>query len=219
MSRIALCLALLLLAGCSTTPQHADRQPGCRLLPALDVLKDARMQSLEVSQDAAGCRIVGRAPQYAIADAQQQALAAIAAANCDAAATPGEIQQIDQSDATLQGFTLQLRAPATHGNRECTAPAKATADDATIDVSSRHMHPPSYPAQAVRRGIEGRVVLAVLVDGNGRPAGMLVHASSGDALLDDAALRAAVNWRFHRGGGPAQPPVGLALVPVDFRLQ
>jgi protein TonB len=72
-----------------------------------------------------------------------------------------------------------------------------------------------YPPEAVRRGLEGEVVVMLELD----PAGGIVAASvasgSGHAILDEAALRAA------RQLGTLGPAVGgkkAVLLPVRFRL-
>ncbi|MCD9029008.1 energy transducer TonB [Luteimonas sp. BDR2-5] len=213
----AACLALL-LAGCTSTPQESTRREGCRLLVSADTITDARMQSLDISQDAAGCRITGLAPAHDTADRQQQALAAMATSHCKAIATPGEIRQIDKPDTVLYGFTLLLAPPAAGAGCPARDSSPSAHADAAIDVSSRNMHPPSYPPAAYRAGIEGRVVLMMLVDDDGQPAAILVDTSSGHELLDQAAIRAARNWRFHRNVDPARPGVALARVPVEFKL-
>lgn len=70
-----------------------------------------------------------------------------------------------------------------------------------------------YPREAIRREIEGRVVLLLTLDAAGRVSGIEVASSSGHALLDDAALRAATRIA-HLPGGRRQ-----VLLPVEFRLE
>jgi periplasmic protein TonB len=70
-----------------------------------------------------------------------------------------------------------------------------------------------YPREAIARGLEGRVVLLLTLDGSGRLVGIEVASSSGHALLDDAALKAAT--RIGRlAAGQRQ-----VLLPVEFRLE
>ena len=70
-----------------------------------------------------------------------------------------------------------------------------------------------YPREAIQHEIEGRVVLLLTLDTAGRVTGIEVASSSGHAVLDDAALRAAT--RIARlPGGHRQ-----ALLPVEFRLE
>lgn len=77
---------------------------------------------------------------------------------------------------------------------------------------------PAYPTLSRRLGEEGRVMLRVLVRADGTPAEITVHASSGYARLDEAALDAVRRWRFtvRRGGAAVAAPV---LVPISFTLK
>jgi TonB family protein len=78
---------------------------------------------------------------------------------------------------------------------------------------------PDYPAEARRRRLQGSVVLRVNVSAQGAPEEITVLASSGHAVLDQAAVAAVHTWRFEpatRGGVPIAAP---ADVPVRFRLE
>lgn len=57
--------------------------------------------------------------------------------------------------------------------------------------------PPRYPAVAIRRGIEGKVVLEVEADSFGVPVMVNIHRSSGFNFLDEEARRTVLErWRF-----------------------
>ena len=71
-----------------------------------------------------------------------------------------------------------------------------------------------YPPEAVARGIEGEVRLLVRLDADGRVSEARIAASSGHAILDDAALRAA--YAAGRLGGEG---VRELILPVVFHLQ
>lgn len=70
-----------------------------------------------------------------------------------------------------------------------------------------------YPRQAIERGWEGRVVLLLALDAAGRVTAIEVASSSGHAILDDAALRAATRITVLPGGRRQ------VLLPVEFRLE
>ena len=78
--------------------------------------------------------------------------------------------------------------------------------------------PPPYPEEARRRLQEGLVKIRVLVSADGRADAVEIESSSGWPLLDQAALRAVKNWRFHpaRAGGIAI--VSRVTVPIRFEL-
>lgn len=71
---------------------------------------------------------------------------------------------------------------------------------------------PDYPLAARRRGTEGRVVLRVRVDEDGRVADLQVGRSSGSAMLDGAASKAVAAWRFRAPAG------SMLAVPILFEL-
>ena len=81
------------------------------------------------------------------------------------------------------------------------------------------VHPrPPYPREARLSGWEGTVVLRILVDTEGQPAQVTIAASSGHALLDDAALATARAWRFSPALENGRPTAMVHEVRFRFRL-
>ncbi len=78
---------------------------------------------------------------------------------------------------------------------------------------------PWYPRLARRRGMEGRVVLRVTVDPQGRAAAVVVVESSGYRLLDDAARQTVMRWRFEPARRGGRPVTAEVRVPIRFRLR
>lgn len=71
-----------------------------------------------------------------------------------------------------------------------------------------------YPSEAVTRGIEGDVRVILVLGEDGAIADVQVAASSGHAILDNAAVKAA--WAMGRLPGVT---VRQMILPVSFRLQ
>ena len=71
-----------------------------------------------------------------------------------------------------------------------------------------------YPEAARLEGVEGAVRLELEVAASGNVVRARVIASSGDARLDDAAVRLGMAIRFHPMAGPA-----TATFAVRFRLE
>jgi periplasmic protein TonB len=95
-----------------------------------------------------------------------------------------------------------------------TAPANS---EATIAYETAT--PPAYPIQAMRAGVQGTVMLKVLVDPNGKPVEVLVAQSSGSHLLDAAARRHVfAAWRFHPAMRDGHAIEAWAMVPIRFDL-
>ena len=78
---------------------------------------------------------------------------------------------------------------------------------------------PHYPLLARNQGIEGRVVVNVLISVQGTVKTIGVGQSSGSRLLDRAAVQAVKKWRFHPvlHNGKAIP--SSETVPIVFKLE
>jgi len=101
------------------------------------------------------------------------------------------------------------RQPSPDTYRPATPPDRACAD-AQI---ARH-----YPTLLRERGIEGRVVLRVQVDAQGRTADVQVQQGSGWRLLDQAALLLTQDCRFSPARRGEQTLASWVEYPVRFAL-
>jgi protein TonB len=78
---------------------------------------------------------------------------------------------------------------------------------------------PEYPPKARARGIEGRVLLMVIVDASGRVEDDIKVLDS-IPMLDQAAIDAVRQWSFTPGRDADGDPVRVQLeVPVRFTLR
>lgn len=75
---------------------------------------------------------------------------------------------------------------------------------------------PSYPWYARSRRIQGKVLVAFLIDERGR----VVHAEVRESIpeLDDEALATIRRWRFEPGRIRDKPIATVAQAPVNFVL-
>jgi len=71
-----------------------------------------------------------------------------------------------------------------------------------------------YPIEAVERGLQGEALVLLFLDESGNVIAARLEASSGHALLDDAAVHAARTLRSLPDSAPRE-----ALLPVRFRLR
>lgn len=78
---------------------------------------------------------------------------------------------------------------------------------------------PDYPTRARRRGWEGRAILEVEVDEEGRPAEVRLVESSGYRLLDQAALETVERWRFTPARRGGKTEADTLKLPIRFALQ
>lgn len=88
-----------------------------------------------------------------------------------------------------------------------------------VEIAADIAPAPTYPTMALRRAQEGRVLLRVLVDEQGRPAQVSVEQSSGFRLLDESALKIVQSrWHFVPAQRNGVAVAAYALVPVVFQI-
>ena len=79
---------------------------------------------------------------------------------------------------------------------------------------------PRYPISELKNGVEGTVVLRVLVDIDGKPLDVSIETSSGNRNLDRSALQHVLKtWRFKPAMQNGQAVQAYGLVPIAFSLQ
>ncbi len=96
---------------------------------------------------------------------------------------------------------------------------KIAADSETSGISGPPTaqsgnEPPHYPREALRKRLEGTVLLSVQVGADGSVLRVGVAQSSGHAILDDAAIEAVQRWRFSPAllrGVPAASKITQAI--------
>lgn len=91
-------------------------------------------------------------------------------------------------------------------------------DSRLTQARYRETPKPLYPERARKEGQQGRVLLRVLVDQEGRSKSVEVSASSGSETLDRAAAEAIKLWRFSPARYGDKPVESWVRIPVDFRL-
>lgn len=118
--------------------------------------------------------------------------------------------------------TIFREAPTTLGGQETTGPGSAVEPlpeviEPRID-SRRGLTEPYYPADIIRKGGEGTVLLSIYILADGRVGEVRLVSSSGHSKLDDSAMREAKKWRFIPGTSDGKPMAMWKQVPVTFRL-
>lgn len=82
-----------------------------------------------------------------------------------------------------------------------------------------HRVEPSYPSRALKRGIEGYVVLSFTIDETGRPIDINVVEAKPKRMFERDAMRALRNWKYQPklmdGKAVTQPGQSVKL---EFRL-
>lgn len=78
--------------------------------------------------------------------------------------------------------------------------------------------PPAYPLEAVRRQLEGVVLLGLTIGVSGDVTRVDVIESSGHQVLDQAAMEAVASWKGKPAKRWGRPVESVERLPVRFRL-
>ncbi|MFC3716729.1 TonB family protein [Luteimonas soli] len=89
---------------------------------------------------------------------------------------------------------------------------------ASVDIRSKNLAPPKYPAEAVAAKITGKVVVIVDVAADGSVSGVRVEKSQPAGVFDEATLEAVRKWTFEPAIKDGRPVAGRVRVPVDFAM-
>jgi len=79
--------------------------------------------------------------------------------------------------------------------------------------------PPAYPLAARRRGIEGTVLVRAEISAGGACLRAELKKSSGNGMLDQAAVDAVKEWRFVPARRGSQALAAWVEVPITFKLE
>lgn len=101
------------------------------------------------------------------------------------------------------------------------APAAAAPAGSAYDERPRVLKKvdPEYPQLAKMTGVEGIVVLAVLIDESGNIEDIEVVKSLGNTGCDEAAVEAVKQWQFAPATRQGKPIAARVTLPVLFNLR
>lgn len=140
-----------------------------------------------------------------------------AAAPADTSATPATAAPHPTAVAAVSAVAPTAPPPVPTPSPALTeSPVALPADHRLCSDRETARH---YPAMLRDRGIQGRVVLRVKVDAQGRAAEVIVSGASGWRLLDEAARRVAESCPFVPARRGDQRLVSWVEYPVRFALQ
>lgn len=108
-------------------------------------------------------------------------------------------------DASVKGLAISLPAVSDVGRDQQAMPL--------------YRVEPKYPARALKRNIEGYVVLSFTIDPQGRPTDIKIVDAQPNRVFDREAIRALKNWKYQPKieGGKALSQHGQQ-VKVEFNL-
>jgi TonB family protein len=89
-------------------------------------------------------------------------------------------------------------------------------DGATPAVPDPDNAPPEFPAAARSRGVEGTVILKIVISERGLVQN--VDVVKGDEPFASAARQAVARWRYRPASFQGEPIAVFKIVKVPFRL-
>jgi periplasmic protein TonB len=119
---------------------------------------------------------------------------------------------------TVQVATAPAPAPAPAVAAPPPPPPPEPVTEARGFVGYRNNPAPDYPALAQDRGMQGRVILKVHVLASGKADNVTVDKSTGFKILDDAAIKAVLQWTFDPARRGQTAIDGWVTVPLNFKL-
>lgn len=99
-----------------------------------------------------------------------------------------------------------------------TRPATPTQPRMIAGVEYLQAPRPEYPAVAKRMNEEGKVILKVLINEQGRSEHIEIQKSSGSSRLDEAARQALIRALFKPYMEDGKVMSAYAIVPINFQL-
>ena len=152
--------------------------------------------------------------------AQLAAPSAARRAQPDLTVTLRQTELVPEKPASPQLFLPQdtTRNPSAArpaAARQSSAPAlPRLSGEAALKAQEQLQRELLYPREAIERGLEGEALVLLFLDQTGNAVAARIESSSGHALLDDAALRAARTLRALPDSAPRD-----VLLQVRFRLR
>lgn len=133
---------------------------------------------------------------------------------------PQPIQLAAPVDSPAPAAATVAPAPTIAAAPAPVAPAPApVATQPRFDAGYLDNPKPVYPAISRRLAEQGRVVLRVQVEADGRAAEVQLHSSSGSPRLDQSALDTVRRWKFVPARLGQMPVAAWVLVPIAFTLK
>lgn len=131
---------------------------------------------------------------------------------------PGSTGQSFANSAGGNSFAEGIGAGTGNGSGNGEGSGTGQAGATLTQARYRDTPQPHYPDIARREGKEGRVLLRVLVDEEGRTKAIEINKSSGHDMLDRAAAAAIKKWRFVPARAGTKPIETWVKVPIEFQL-
>lgn len=119
-------------------------------------------------------------------------------------------QLVSTKRAALQKKVIETKVTKTRSKKKRLSSSEA------FKLLISKFSAPVYPKEALRRGLEGDVVLELVISKTGKLIHSKILKSSGSHYLDQSALKESLHWTFKKFKHPKQKI--RALKKISFRL-
>ncbi|MEL1263865.1 TonB family protein [Pseudoxanthomonas putridarboris] len=127
---------------------------------------------------------------------------------------------VAETQVIVDGGTEAVIETPAESTGDVAGPAITTGPIASASLEYVKASAPRYPIAEIRNGVQGTVMLRVLVDTDGTPIDVQIEKSSGNRNLDKEARQHVLRtWRFKPALRDGVPVQAYGLVPIDFSLQ
>lgn len=131
--------------------------------------------------------------------------------------TPVTKTQVAQSN-----FVAEIPSATSSSDNQSSSVVSVVHPSTTVPdyrVAYLNNPPPVYPASSRQQNEEGRVLLNVMINSNGKPEVVQIKRSSGYSALDQSAADTVRRWRFTPAKRGDTPVDAWVTVPIVFRLR
>ncbi|UNK58082.1 TonB family protein [Pseudoxanthomonas daejeonensis] len=129
-----------------------------------------------------------------------------------ASANGARAMDVEQASARAAGRTAVADDASAGSGDELRA-------DPLAPLARERLPAPRYPEDAARAYINGKVLLRVAVDAEGRVTDVQVEESTPAGVFDAAAIEAARQWTFEPALQGGKPVAGQVRVPITFEAR
>ena len=131
-------------------------------------------------------------------------------------------QETPVATNTIAATAIPARASDQNGTKSAASTAPAAAPRVELpssDADYLNNPKPPYPALSKRMGEQGKVLVRALIGTDGQAQDVQLAQSSGFERLDQAALKAARQWRYVPGKRDGVAQAMWFNIPFTFQLQ
>ena len=127
-------------------------------------------------------------------------------------------EEISKKNSTKNPLKKSLISNSKNENSKNFQEKNNAQSEPIFDAQYLNNPAPLYPKIARDRGIEGKILLEVVVKEDGSALNVKLLSSSGSSLLDESALEAVKNWQFIPAKKFGKFVQAKVIVPIEFKI-